>query len=94
MSFSEDPMDMGPNIQIVEVDVFKGAARILKEARQMYPLIAGQDHEWEQKLKYTMDVVNNCLYQHWQMQAIRIALHKSIAKDNLELEEPDEPLKH
>jgi len=83
---------LNPAIQIVEIDVFKGAGAILQGIAQMkaQPL----DQEWDEKLKYMVDVCNNCLHQFWQAQAIRLALHKSIAEDNLELFNADESVKH
>lgn len=76
------PNDLEGPLQIVEVDNADGLAKILREVRKAYPILK-DDPEILAKLKYSIDLANNCLFQHWQTQQVRLMLSRDLLSVNI-----------
>jgi hypothetical protein len=77
------------SVQIVEVDNADGLAKILREFRKLYPLVK-DDPEILSKLKYAIDLGNNCLFQHWQTQQVRLMLSRDFFSGNIDIPDPED----
>ena len=77
------------SVQIVEVDNAEGLAKILKEVRKLYPLVK-DNPEILAKLMYAIDLGNNCLFQHWQTQQVRLMLSRDFFSGNMDFSDPED----
>lgn len=71
------------SIQVVEIDVFQGAAAILEQVHQIYTDAEG-DTLMKTKMLYLVDLCTNCVYQHYELQGLRLTLLKSVYDLNID----------